>query len=60
MKFGTIGPVVLEETSFEIVDRRRTMEPAYTISYSGAVSSDELEKKGENFGTIFRFYLIAS
>ena len=32
MKFGTIGPVVSEEKSFEIVDRRRTMEPAYTIS----------------------------
>ena len=28
MKFGTIGPVVLEK-SFEIVDRRGTMEPAY-------------------------------
>ena len=27
MKFGTIGPVVSEETSFETVDRRRTMEP---------------------------------
>ena len=39
------------------------MEPSYTISYPGAVSSDELEKKGENFGTvqiIFCFYLIAS
>ena len=60
MKFGTIGPVVSEEKSFEIVDRRRTMEPAYTISYPGAVGSDELEKKGENFGTIFCFYLIAS
>ena len=33
MKFGTIGSVVSEEKSFEIVDRRRTMEPAYTISY---------------------------
>ena len=62
MKFGTIGPVVLEEKSFEIVDRRRTMEPVYTISYPGAVGSDELEMKGENFGTmqIFCFYLIAS
>ena len=61
MKFGTIGSVVLEK-SFEIVDRRRTMEPAYTISCPGAVGSDELEKKGENFGTmqIFCFYLIAS
>ena len=60
MKFGTIGPVVSEEKSFEIVDRRRTMEPACTISYPGAVGSDELEKKGEIFGTIFCFYLIAS
>ena len=27
-----IGPVVSEEKSFEIVDGRRTTEPAYTIS----------------------------
>ena len=63
MKFCTIGPVVSEEKSFEIVDRRRTMKPAYTISYPGAVGSDELEKKGENFGTlqiIFCFCLIDS
>ena len=63
MKFCTIGPVVSEEKSFEIVDRRRTMEPAYTISYPGAVSSGELKTKGENFGTmqiIFCFYLIAT
>ena len=60
MKFCTIGPVVSEERSFEIVDRRRTMETAYTISYPGAVGSDELKKKGENFSTIFCFYLIAS
>ena len=60
MKFGTIGPVVSEEKSFEIVDRRRTMEPASTISYPVAVGSDELEKKGENFGTIICFCLIAS
>ena len=63
MKFCTIGSVVSEEKSFEIVDRRRTMEPAYTKSYPGAVGSDELEKKGGNFGTmqiIFCFYLIAS
>ena len=57
MKFGTIGPVVSEEKSFEIVDRRRTMEPAYTISYPGTVGSDELEKKGENFGTIFFVFI---
>ena len=46
MKFCTIGSVVSEEKSFEIVDRRRTMEPAYsnTISYPGDVGSDELEK----------------
>ena len=37
MKFGTIGPVVSGAKSFEIVDRRRTMEPACTISYPGAV-----------------------
>ena len=52
MKFCTIGPVVSEEKSFEIVDRRRTIESAYTISYPRAVGSDELEKKGENFGTM--------
>ena len=57
MKFCTLGPVVTEKNSFEIVDRWRTMEPAYTISYPGAVGSDELEKKGE---MIFCFYLIAS
>ena len=63
MKFCTIGPEVSEEKSFEIVDRRRTIEPAYTVSYPGAVGPDELEKKGENFGTmqiIFCFYLITS
>ena len=63
MKFRTTGPVVSVEKSFEIVDRRRTMEPAYTISYPGAFGSDELDRKGENFGTmqiIFCFYLIAS
>ena len=53
MKFGTIGPVVSEEKSFEIVDRRRRMEPAYSISFPGAVGSDELEKKREIFGTKF-------
>ena len=47
MKFGTIGPVVSKEKSFEIGDRRRTMELAYTISYPGAVGSDELEKQGK-------------
>ena len=51
MKFCTFGPVVSEEKTSEIVDRRRTMEPAYTISYPGAVGWDELEKKGETFGT---------
>ena len=53
MKFCTIGPVVSEERSFEIVDRRQTMEPAYTISYPGAVGSDELEKKGETLVLFF-------
>ena len=51
MKFCTIGPVVSEE-KFKIVDRQRTMEPAYTISYPRAVGSDKLEKKGENCGTM--------
>ena len=49
----TIGPVVSEEKSFEIVDgrrrttddgRRRTTEPAYTISSPGAFGSGELKK----------------
>ena len=40
----TIGPVVSEEKSFEIVDgRRRTTEPAYTISSPGAFGSGELK-----------------
>ena len=47
MKFCTSGPVASEEKSFEIVERRRTIESAYTISYPGAVGSDELEKKGK-------------
>ena len=47
MKFCTIGSVVSEEKPFEIVDRRRTMEPAYTISFPGAVGSDELKKRGK-------------
>ena len=39
-----IGPVVSEEKSFEIVDgRRRTTEPAYTISSPGAFGSGELK-----------------
>ena len=38
-----IGPVVSEEKSFEIVDGRRTMEPAYTISSPGAFGSGELK-----------------
>ena len=42
-----IGPVVLEEKSFEIVDGRRTdrrtTEPAYTISSPGAFGSGELK-----------------
>ena len=37
-----IGPVVLEEKSFEIVDGRTT-EPAYTISSPGAFGSGELK-----------------
>ena len=45
-KLVTIGPVVSEEKSFEIVDgRRRTTEPAYTISSPGAFGSGELIKK---------------
>ena len=45
----TIGPVVSEEKSFEIVDVRRTdgrqtTEPAYTISSPGAFGSGELIK----------------
>ena len=52
----TIGPVVSEEKSFEIVDgrrttdddgRRRTTEPAYTISSPGAFGSGELKKRKE-------------
>ena len=49
----TIGPAVSEEKSFEIVDgrrtttdnagRRRTTEPAYTISSPGAFGSGELK-----------------
>ena len=40
----TIGPVVSEKKSFEIVDgRRRTTEPAYTISFPGAFGSGELK-----------------
>ena len=40
----TIGPVVSEEKSFEIVDGpRRTTEPAYTISSPGAFGSGELK-----------------
>ena len=51
----TIGPVVSEEKSFEIVDgrrtttddgRRRTTEPAYTISSPGAFGSGELKTVG--------------
>ena len=40
----TIGPVVSEEKSFEIVDGRST-EPAYTISSPGAFGSGELKTK---------------
>ena len=48
----TIGPVVSEEKSFEIVDgRRRTTEPAYTISSPGAFGSGELKKKYTNFNS---------
>ena len=38
--------MVSEENSFEIVDRRQMREPAFIISYPGAVGSNELEKKG--------------
>ena len=46
----TIGPVVSEEKSFEIVDgwRRRTTEPAYTISSPGAFCSGELKTLSYN------------
>ena len=47
MKFRTTGPVVSVEKSFEIVDRRRTIEPTYTISYPRAFGSDELDRKGK-------------
>ena len=41
----TIGPVVSEEKSSEIVDGRRlTTEPADTISSPGAFGSGELKK----------------
>ena len=40
----TIGPVVSEEKSFEIVDGQTT-EPAYTISSPGAFGSGELKNK---------------
>ena len=40
----TIGPVVSEEKSFEIIDGWRT-EPAYTISSPGAFGLGELKKK---------------
>ena len=44
MKLVTIGLVVSEEKSFEIVEgRQRTREPAYTISSPGAFSSGELK-----------------
>ena len=40
----TIGPVVSEEKLFEIVDgRRRTTEPAFSISSPGAFGSGELK-----------------
>ena len=38
-----IGPVVSEEKSFEIMDGRRTTEPAYTISAPEAFGSGELK-----------------
>ena len=44
----TIGPVVSEEKSFEIVDgrRRRTTEPSHPISSPGAFGSGELKNIG--------------
>ena len=42
MNLVTFGPVVSEEKSFEIVDRRTT-EPAYSISSPGAFGSGELK-----------------
>ena len=45
----TIGPVVTEEKSFEIVvGRRRTTEPVYTISSPGAFGSGELKQEGHD------------
>ena len=50
----TIGPVVSEEKSFEIVDgrRRTTTEPAYTISSPGAFGSGELKSQPKFFSSI--------
>ena len=39
-----IGPVVSEEKWFEIVDGRRTTEPAFTISSPRAFGSGELKR----------------
>ena len=44
MKSGCNWPSISEEKSFEIVDGRRTTEPAYTISSPGAFGSGELKK----------------
>ena len=44
----TIGPVVLEEKSFEIVDGRTT-EPTYTISSPVVFGSGELKKRKTRF-----------
>ena len=48
-----IGPVVLEEKSFEIVDGRTT-EPAYTKSSPGAFGSGELKMQS----SWFSFYIV--
>ena len=58
--FVAIGPVVSEEKSFEIVDRRRTTdgrrttEPAYTISSPGAFGSGELKNSKKQINEIFK------
>ena len=49
----TIGPVVSEEKSFEIMDGWRTMEPAYTISSPGAFGSGELKNYGQQIPVCF-------
>ena len=51
MKFGAIGPVVLEEKSLKLWtdDDERTTEPAYTISSPGAFGSGELKTENAKY-----------